>query len=503
MKKVLVYAMARHGFQEACQYEAALEESKLGNEVLFLYCDGILDLCGENTSCDRTKCKFCAHGFRNRAKKYLGSSVKMIPLSNYYTDDIKNQEKAISFHYNNNDELKSLDFHGVDVGYGALSTYITWTRNLNPNFGKKEIREYFDILLGVEIRLSLILEKVLSEFQPDLVYFHNGRFVYFKPAFRLPQLQGIPFICTETAYDINQNVYQEFIDGDIPHSMDFWTKKMNRYWNAETNIEERERIGSLFFNNRRNAKFSGDKIYVKGQISGKLPDGFDSKIENIVIFNSSEDEMGAIGQEVEKYSLFKSQYEGIITIAERYMNDKTKHFYLRIHPSLKNVPYDYHVNLLKLDYPNLTVIPGDSDISTYALMDAADKVIVFGSTTGAEASYWGKPVICLYFAFYYKLGCVYTPASVDEAWKLIETKNLEPADGKASMKYGYFFLSSNKEKFHQLNMDASTFKFRGRKRLYPAIYKLFGSTKMAYVWDLICSVVYNKLNRGRYPQIPV
>ena len=57
------------------------------------------------------------------------------------------------------------------------------------------------------------------------------------------------------------------------------------------------------------------------------------------------------------------------------------------------MPYKYHTDLLKLGekYPNMTVIPGGSSLSTYALIDRADVVVVWGSTTGAEAVYHGKP----------------------------------------------------------------------------------------------------------------
>ena len=76
----------------------------------------------------------------------------------------------------------------------------------------------------------------------------------------------------------------------------------------------------------------------------------------------------------------------------------------------------YHTDLLKLGekYPNMTVIPGGSSLSTYALIDRADVVVVWGSTTGAEAVYHGKPVILLGGAVYRELGITYYPENEDE-----------------------------------------------------------------------------------------
>lgn len=501
--KVLVFSMACHGFQEACQYEAALEQNAKGNEVLFLYCDGTLGICGENLRCNSLKCKICKFRFEKRIKKYLTPNIHHVPLSTFLTKNIIDETKKIHFDYKNADELKEVYYHGIDIGFGAISSYISWTRNLNPILSN-EVRTYFDLLLKLEVKLTLILENLLSEFKADMIVFHNGRFAFFKPVYRIAQLKNIPFICTETAFDINRHVYREFIFDDIPHSIDFWTKKMNMYWEKEPNIEIRKEIGKTFFENRRNDKYSGDKIYTKNQSAGKLPEGFDKSIENIAIFNSSEDEFGAIGQEVSKYALFKSQYDGIVAIAERYKEDTSKHFYLRVHPNLNDVPFDYHLNLYKLKYPNLTVIPGTSDISSYALMDAADKIIVFGSTMGAESAYWGKPVICLSFALYYKLGCAYLPKNKEEVWKLIETKELPPLDSESPLKFGYCILTPNKERFHYINLDDSTFMFRGRQRLFPSIYKFLGSTKLCYILSLVLSFVYDKMTfLGRFSRVPV
>lgn len=501
--KVLVYSMAGHGFQEACQYEAALEQSAKGNEVLFAYCDGLVGLCGENRRCDKSKCKICAQRFKRRIKHYLNPKIRLVPISAYLTESIVDEAKDVHFDYNSNDDLKALNYHGVDIGYGAMSSYITWTRNLNPNYIGK-VREYFDLLLSIEVKLTLIIENLLNDYKPDLVIFHNGRYIFYKPVYRLAQKNKIPFVCSETAFDLDQNVYREFIDNDVPHSVDFWTKKMNMYWGKDTDHERRDRIGRLFYENRKNAKFSGDKIYIKDQVQGKLPVDFDSTKENIAIFNSSEDELGAIGQEVEKYALFKSQYDAIIAIAERYKNDESKHFYLRVHPNLNGLPFDYHINLYKLQYPNLTVIPGNSDISSYSLMDAANKVIVFGSTMGAESAYWKKPVICMSFAFYHDLGCVYTPNTIEEAWRLIETRNLPILDSDASLKFGYAILTPIKEHFHFVHIEDSVFVFRGRKRIHPSTDKLLGSVKLAYLRYTFLTELYKKLTfLGRFSCVPV
>lgn len=81
-----------------------------------------------------------------------------------------------------------------------------------------------------------------------------------------------------------------------------------------------------------------------------MPSDINDHKENIVIFNSSEDEFSAIGGKFESIKLFNSQIEGIKAIVDHYSGDSSKHFYLRIHPNLKKS----HIAIIKI-YINLII----------------------------------------------------------------------------------------------------------------------------------------------------
>ena len=185
-------------------------------------------------------------------------------------------------------------------------------------------------------------------------------------------------------------------------------------------MSEKQRLGTEFYEKRRNSQMAGDRVYTLNQVNGLLPENFSRDKENIVIFNSSEDEFASIGKDFDDYQLFKNQTAGIQFLLKNLPADKYQ-IYVRIHPNLTRVKYDYVMELFELPkkYENVTLIPPDSKVSTYALMDAADKVVVFGSTMGAEASYSGKPVILVGPSFYYFLNVAYTPESEQELIDLI------------------------------------------------------------------------------------
>ena len=106
---------------------------------------------------------------------------------------------------------------------------------------------------------------------------------------------------------------------DIPHSIAANNQKYVECWeHTKDSDNEREKIARSFFENRRNAVFAGDTIYVKDQVQGQMPEEWKNDVENIVIFNSSEDEFSAVSKEFDDGAFFPSQIEGIKSIVEHY-----------------------------------------------------------------------------------------------------------------------------------------------------------------------------------------
>ena len=226
-----------------------------------------------------------------------------------------------------------------------------------------------------------------------------------------------------------------------------------------------------------------------------MPEEWKNDVENIVIFNSSEDEFSAVSKEFDDGAFFPSQIEGIKSIVEHYKHDKTKHFTLRVHPNLKKVSYKYHLDLYNLNYSNLTVVRSNSPISTYALMDAASKIIVFGSTTGIESVYWKKPVICLAAAYYKPMNITYNPKTMEELWKYIDTPELACLYSDDVLKYGYYYMSSNHEKTKYIKTDRVRLNFCSHTLQCYNYQKLFGSN---FLYALLIQGFYRWL-RNKFP----
>lgn len=463
--------------------DEAVEQANKGADVYFLLCDDSIRGCNVCHTCDKATCILCTYMMKKQihALQKTGGSYHIKTVSELISNDIIEEASRFDLVYNDVQSLKDLTFHDVEIGYGAFSTYVTYTRNVMPTFNDT-LKEYLNTLMRSEIRLTLVLEKYLKELRPDLIIFHNGRFSNLKPLFCLSEILNINYITTEQITMRNGEVRCDNYYCESPHAFKARNKRIDKAW---SNVgKEGPQIGKSFFLNRRNSILAGDTVvYTKDQIKGMLPEGFDPQKRNIAIFNSSEDEFFSISKEYDKSVLFPNQYEGLKTIFEHFKDDTNIHFYLRIHPNLKSVPWKSHTLLYELKYPNVTIIPPSSQISSYTLMDSVEKVIVFNSTIGLESSYWGKPVIALTHCLYSTHGLAYAPSTVEEALSLIERDDLVALGNEEDFyKFACYYMGYGTDAYknfhitrYKLSHDIDVlplFKICGSAVLYAYIYRI-------------------------------
>ncbi len=431
-------------------------------EVVLVYCDGNpVNMCWINTYCDKKMCKIC-NCYRKRMFSGLKKNVQTIPFSSFFHKTLDDY-KELKFEYNSNEDIKKLTYNHVGIGYAALSSYITPTRNLYPLMDQ-QFRTYFDAVLKTEVILTDIVNTALDFFKPDEVGVFNTRFTVSKPIFDTCLYRKTDVVVYETTGNyLNRRQLTHFrncASQDVPGI----TRLVNIMWEeSHKSEEEKINIGKQFFLNRRGAIPAGDKVYIGAQKEGLLPDNWDSSKHNIVIFNSSEDENVSLGEEFD-HNLFPSQYQGIKTIFEHFKDKDDYHFYLRIHPNLKSIKYKYHTAIYDLEKigDNITIIPGDSPVSTYALMDGAEKIIVFGSTTGYEAVYWDKPVISLVLCEYSMLDICYIPQTVEELDEMI-CQDLKPKDKMPAIKLAYYHMNKERPNFRWFEYTITHHDLLGKK----------------------------------------
>lgn len=440
MKKVIVFV----DYLDNLALDAAKGQLCEGNEVFILYCSQSTQICKANYGKTPLICKLCVHETEKKLRDFRNErNCHVTSMDELMTPAIIQLAAQQEFHYDDTESLKALQYKGIDIGYAALSTFASVTRNVMPTYNAY-LKRYLNDMMRSCVRMIEAQMKYYDKVNPDLVIFHNGRHTNLKPIYRIAMQRGIDFICTERHWTKNgEDLYSTYV-GDVPHSSKGKYNLMQLWW--EQGPENKREVAETFFLNKRYGKYAGDKIYTAKQIQGKLPEGFDKTKRNIAIFNSSEDEYCSISAEVDKGALFKNQYEALKTIFDHYKGDNSVHFYLRVHPNLGEVPYKSHTMLYDLKYDNVTIFPPDSPVSSYTLMDNSEKVLVFVSTMGLESAYWGKPVIALNEDFFSYMNIVYTPKNQTELFEMIDNPNLPNLKSDECLKAAYYCMGGSQEK---------------------------------------------------------
>jgi hypothetical protein len=447
-----------------------------GNEVVVVTCRGELKPCLTNAEQSSMRCLECRFSTELLMRRSQHSRLRHDTLSSFTDAEAFSEIERHAFDYDSLRAVKDIEWRGVNIGLGVVSTYVSMTRNLDPAINRWN-RRFLDDSLRADARLVELASRMFATHQPDLVCLFNGRFVGLRPVLEVAQQQGIRTKVMEYTFSTSVEEVNkvEFLDS-LPHDIDKVSPLIESNWNEWGGAGDKEQIATTFYERRRKGEPASDSVYVARQRPDTLPSDWDDAKRNFVIFNSSEDEFFAIGKAFDKYKLFDDQMEGIRYLARQTAHDPSICYHLRVHPNLASVPYAYHTGLAALanEFSNLHVIPADSRVSTYALIDHCEKVFVFGSTAGVEASYWGKPVVLMGGALYLHLDAAYYPASREELDRLIvEVLPAKPRIG--ALQYALFLFGERGRPYTYMNFNFAQIQL-GKKTLHvPRCYEYRGS----------------------------
>ncbi len=419
-------------------YETELEiikrHQELGDFVRVLQCDGALPNCHWNHEHVSAKCAVC------RSKFAVGLSL-LAPNGGVDLVKIRSLNKKMNFpfpdFFSSIEDICKVEYDGEPIGYGAASSLISKLRDHRFDTRKYHNQIIRELTTSIEIYEQAKAE--MLNYRPDLVYIFNGRIATHHPIKLLCERMNVDYYCydiafKEDSYKLTKNKTMHFV---IPIDE---VEAIDKSWDAEHDF-----LGNSFFQNKRVGRSFGKvPVYTGLQGRGKLPHGFDLGKINIAIFNGTIDEYAAVpGWDGRIYG--QDETEGVKKILNSFEFDDRYRFYLRVHPHMSGLPRTtsqlHDIYKLSTQFKNLVVIWPEQTVDSYALMDSCSKVITFGSTIGAEATYWGKPSIMVGKAYYEKFECVYLPDSHDEVINLIKN-DIPPLPRLSAVRYGFWELAT-------------------------------------------------------------
>jgi hypothetical protein len=440
-----------------------------GNNVHYVDCFGSFKSCGFNTYKLKYMCELCKY----REEEGL-DLIKGEINRNTLSDLIRDEDREVCSNFLDGYKVinKDLRFENFDVGEAAYSSMISKTRDRDLN----DI-SYKNILFELTKNSLLIYESLkffIRNKQIEKLILFNGRWDYYKAAMAAANFVGIE---VEIFENFRLGGYYQTFGNNLPHSIKTYLDNVESTWQTTNSLQEKQKVADNFFLSKRKGKAIYDKSYVKDQKPGKLPENYNKNKKTFVLYNSSDDEFAAVGNEFDN-PIFIDQIDGIKFLVEYFKSQKDYQLIIRMHPNLKGLVRDYLVPLYELEnkYDNIILIKPEDDTDTYELMNIADTVLSFGSTAGLEASYWGKPVILLGKAFYYYSNVAYVPKSKEEVLSYLN-RNLQPHDKLNAQKFAYYYCSGGiKASFFNTRKNGDVF-FKGNLLgVLPLYFKIYYKT---------------------------
>jgi hypothetical protein len=401
-----------------------------GDEVTFLACNSEMPACDNNPNHYFERCLQCI----SKRVAGIGLLSSKIDVRSFFnlTERDRHELSGLRVDFSSIEDLKSYRIENFDIGWGVLCSTIFLTRDPVPAL--RELAGLVRQLVVSSFSVYRSMQNQLDRIKPDRVYIYNGRFAAMRAAMRACQSRKIPFFTHERGHDLN---HYALFEEAMPQNLKYRELDIRKQWAAAAGNPEREKIASQFYLERRQGVVQAWFSFVKDQQPELLPSNWDGQKNNIVVFISSEDERAALGED-RTGLVYSTQLAGLKRILESLDEDRRNlHVYLRMHPNLRGVKNEYARSLMSLTGKCLTIISPEDPVSSYALVDAADKVLTFGSSVGIEAVFWGKPSILVGQSLYWPLGGTYTPGSHEEVIELLKGK-LEPKDKEAALMYGYY-----------------------------------------------------------------
>jgi len=377
-----------------------------GAEVEYLLCDGLLTECDQHWDAIATTprpfdlCQRCRSGA-------MACLAELDLPYKWIGEYVSEAERRLALEWAQSlslDEIPQANFQGYPLSEWVISSISSYFRNYPPDFDDWHTINVFRGFLYSAALVSTGLNNFLDSHPVDAAILFNGRVSATRVAFEILRMGGIRVLThekpsfryedlnvKENAHCISLRAFSEFWRdwGQVPLNRSQLEQTLN--WL----IDRRYNRNSIWVFNEPLIKGSSVRKILNIRQGSKL----------MALFTSSTDEVAG---EAEYKGAFESQSQWVEAVVSWVKDRDDVELIIRTHPNLAGRGGRWgafneikYFEGLSLNMPaNVHLIMPDNSLNSYALMDAADIGLTFGSTVGVEMGMLGKPIILGSRAFY-------------------------------------------------------------------------------------------------------
>jgi len=338
------------------------------------------------------------------------------------------------------EDLKRYRCGNAKLGMGVASSLISWSGDSIYDVAQRP--EAARQLLH---SAAIVYERAISMIRahrPDTVVTFNGRFATCKPIVEAAVAELIPVLRHDRGATFDK---YELYDEPI-HSFEYIRRRINQAWQMADPCSRIE-MGHSFFVRRRGGDGIGWFPFVDKQTQGEIPERIPGR-RRVVYFSSSDDEYAAISDMVLP-GLWGRQVDAIQDVAAICNTIDDVELIIRIHPNLAKKSSAERKRWSGFANSNVRVIPPESNVDSYALLDSADIVVTYGSTIGIEAAYWGKLSVLIGPTPHSGLGACVEPTTKEKFIALLAKKGHAVAEPQEKcLPFGYYYTTFGRKFKH-------------------------------------------------------
>ena len=294
-------------------------------------------------------------------------------------------------------DIRRLEYEGSGMGRSILQVHPNFNTPVRDDYIWP--RRYIDAAMRSYAWVYDQTRALVRERGITTLVVYNGRFTHDRAAAAAAESVGARVLYydaggLDTGFDLTIAT---------THDWAHLQERMLALWDRWP-TPEREEIGRQWFLNRQSHAEPGLELFVGGQQLGHVGDLPDSD-QLVVFFSSSGDEFAELDLDWADY--LHSQERALAALADACRARTGTRLVVRTHPHMRYKPADD----LREWYGAVDAANADahfdaaSPVDSYALMRKADVIFTYGSTSGVEAGFIGRPVVVMGPSAYDMLGC--------------------------------------------------------------------------------------------------
>jgi len=412
----------------------------------------------------------------------------------YYSKLVSAEKKDKALKISQNvlyEDIKKYKYKDYEIGEHAMSGALRFLciGDLDgQNHAEEILRSYFH----ASLLTMYATEALINKYNYECIVFFHGIYVPHGIIGEVARKNNVRVVNWNTAYRQKRFI---FTHNDTYHQT-LQYEPVENWENIEWNDELEGQIMSYL-----ESRESGSRDWQ--QFNENANPSLDEAIKEIGI-DFSKPTIGLLPNVVwdaqlhYKSNSFKNLIEWTIQTIEYFVKRPDLQLLLRIHPaeikrySKSRQPLSTEIENAFSELPsNIFIVPADSKVSTYTIMDECDSVLIYGTKTGVELTSRGIPVVVAGEAWIRNKGFTYDATTPDEYFKILDTLPLinRMDENKVSrarkFAYHFFYRRGIYLPFMEKSKDSMTFSL-GITNVTDL------SPKKSIGLDVICDGILNK-----------